>query len=303
METFLFVFGIVANSITVLAGLIAIAGVIWAILGRAQLSVAPQFFQPSVAPHLTMGVSSVGSNPIRALEVNYGLLDDDGKSSKGGDLATRTALSRGETLTVMGYEPGEVSFGAPPREGEYRIEIKPGGGWYLNVQWQSALFPWRRSSRTYAWPPSRRFASEAPKELSGRKEIAFLKGTRTSFVAGGSVAIPARVSRTEAIVATDETFDELAARHKGPIFVAFGPTWQGKWWEDVKRVVDALAVKYGPRVCVLVVNTDECPALSARFETNEVPVFKILREGKVAKSYVGVHSLPDLEREFAAFLS
>src|SRR5690606_22567350 len=104
-------------------------------------------------------------------------------------------------------------------------------------------------------------------------------------------------------VATDVTFDELVAGHKGPVLVAFGPTWQGKWWEDVKRMLDMLAAKYAPRVTVLAVNTDESAALARRFETNEVPVFKILLNGEVAASHTGAHSMPDLESEFAEHLS
>jgi len=302
MEQFLLWFSMVANFITVLAGLLAFAGVVWAILGRAQLAVAPQFFQPSVAPHLTMGVSSVGSNPIRDLEVNYGLLDDNGQSSKGGDLATRITLSRGETVTVVGYEPAELSFGSDPREGEFRVEIKQGGGWYLNVQWQSALFPWRRASRTYSWPPTRRFASESPEELAGRKEIEFLKRTRNPSPASSTRSPDRKIIRSRAILATDRTFDDLVASHNGPVLVGFGPTWQGKVWEDFKRVLDVLPAKHGPRVQVLLVNTDESPGIAEKFAANEVPVVKLLLKGKVVKSSVGARAYPDLEDEFAEFL-
>ncbi len=303
MADFLFWFGLVANSITVIAGLIAIAGVVWAVFGRARLVVAPQFFSPSVAPNLTMGVTSVGSNPVRGLELSVGLLDENGFSMRGDGLPPRATLNRGETVTVMGYDPDETSFGSEPRDDEVRWAIRPGDGWFLTVQWQSPLFPWRRSSRTYAWPPARRFSCELPEELVGRREIRFLKRTRDGslnplspdFVTPLDVGI-------RAIVATDETFDELVAGHKGPVFVGFGPTWQGKWWEDVKRMLDAFAAKYAPRVKVLVVNTDECPSLAERFETNEVPVFKILLRGEVAKSHIGAHSFPELVHEFAKFL-
>jgi len=304
MQDFLFWFGLVANSITVLAGLIAVAGVVWAFLGRARLAVTPQFFIPSVAPSITMAVTSVGSNPIRGLELSVGQLDDNGFSMVGDGLATRPTLNRGETVTVMGYEPEETTFGSEPRDGEFRWGIQPGDGWYLTVQWQSPLFPWRRSSRTYAWPPVRRFACDLPEELSGREEINFLKRTRNQSLNPSSPGFVAPLDvRTRAIVATDETFDDLVARNKGPVLVGFGPTWQGKWWEDIRRMLDAFASKYSPRVKVLVVNIDECPTLAARYATNEVPVFKILLRGEVAKSHVGAHSFPDLEREFSEFLA
>lgn len=304
MQDFLFWFGLVANSITVIAGLIAIPGVGWAILGRARLVVAPQFFHPSVAPNLTMAVTSIGSNPVRGLELSVGLLDDNGFSMRGDGLPARPALNRGETVTVMGYDPDETKFGSEPRDGEFRWELRPGDGWFLTVQWQSPMFPWRRSSRTYEWPPARRFASELPEELAGRKEIRFLKRTRDQSLNPVSPDFVAPLGvRARAILATDETFDELVADHKGIVLVGYGPTWQGRWWEDVRRMLDAFAAKHAPRVKVLVVNTDECPTLVERFATNEVPVFKLFLRGELAKSYTGVHALPDLEREFAEFLN
>lgn len=304
MEDFLFWFGLIANSITVVAGLIAIAGVVWAIFGRARLVVAPQYLSSSIAPTLTIAVSSVGSNPIHGLELSVGQLDDNGFSMKGDGLPTRPTLSRGETVTVMGYDPDETTFGSEPREGEFRWGIQPDGGWFLTVQWQSPLFPWRRVSRTYAWPPSLRFASEPPKELSGRSEIRFLKRTRDQSLNPLSPDfVSPLVSRPRAVVATDETFDQLVAAHSGPVFVGFGPTWQGKWWENVKRMLDSFAAKHSPHSEVLVVNIDECPVLAARFATAELPVFKVLHRGKVAHSYAGAHSLPDLEREFKQYLT
>lgn len=293
----------VANSITVLAGLIAIGGVIWAVFGRARLSVKPQLTHHSLAPNLTLAITSVGSNPVRNLELSGGTLDNNGFSMMGDHIAARAALNRGETLTVIGYEHEEISFGSEPRDGEFRFEIQPGDGWYLNLQWQSPLFPWRRVSRTYAWPPARRFAYDVPEQLAGRSEIRFLKRTQDpslnptlpSFVAPGAGA--------RSTVATDETFDKLVASHKGPVLVAFGPTWQGELWEAVKRMLDTLAAKYSPRVKVLVVNIDESPTLAMRFATNEVPVFKILLNGETAKSHIGANSMPELESEFAEHLS
>lgn len=302
MENFLFWFGLVANAVTVLAGLIAIAGVVWAILGRARLSVTHSIGQ-WLAPSLTVAITSTGSNPVRDLEINAGTLDDNNFSVSGGDLGTRAALNRGEALTVVGYEPREYSFGSGPRNGEFRFEIRPGEGFYVNVQWRSPVFPWRRSSRTYSWPPTRRYSSEAPKELKGRNEIRFLKRTRDAALDRTSPSFVARRrANAQAIVATDESFDGLVAGHKGPVVVGFGPTWQGKGWEDVQRVLDAFAARYAPRVKVLVVNVDLCPALAVRYDNDVVPIFRVFVEGKVAKSHDGAPLLPELERKFAEYL-
>lgn len=294
-------FGRVANVITVLAGAIAFAGVVSEVLGRARLSVTHQFLS-SVAPSLTMVVSSTGSSPVRDLVLNVGRLDENGFSMIGDGCPAPATLSRGEAVSVMGYEPEEVRFGSPPRVRECRFPIGAGEGWFLTVQYQSPIRRWRRSSRTYAWLPERRFACDVPEELTGRKEIKFLERTRDPALnpmLPNFAAPPDR--RTRAIVATDETFDQLASVHHGPVLVGFGPTWQGKWWEDAKRVLDVFAGRHA-QVKVLVVDTDKCPGLAERFATNEVPVFKVLLKGEVAKSYVGVHAFPDLEREFGEFL-
>lgn len=302
MQEFVFWFGLVANAITVLAGIIAIAGVVWAILGRARLSVT-HWLSPGLAPSLTLTVTSTGSNPLHDLELSVGTLDDNGFAMMGDGAGRRTTLSRGEALSVVGYETREISFGSEARDGEVRFEIQRGHGFYLNVQWRSPLFPWRRSSRTYAWPPLRRFASQMPEELTGRKELAFLRRTQDPALnptLPGFVAPSNKLAR--ALEASDETFDALVEGHRGPVLVAFCATWQGQWWEDLRRMLDSFAVRHSPRVKVLVVRIDQCPHLAERFTIDVLPAFKFLREGEVVKSHGGVGSLPELELEFAEHL-
>lgn len=53
---------------------------------------------------------------------------------------------------------------------------------------------------------------------------------------------------------------------------------------------------------MLVVNTDESPALAERFATDEIPVFKLFREGEEVRSYSGSHAFPDLVKVFAPLL-
>lgn len=305
MEDFPFWFGQVANAVTILAGLIAIAGVVWALRGRARIAVTPQFFSPFLARSLTLAISSVGSNPVRDVELVVGTVNADGFSMRGDGLPARSALNRGETLTVVGYETGEVIYADGPREGEFRWEFGEGEGWFLNVQWQSPLFPWRRLSRTYVWAPSRRFASQMPEVLSGRAELRFLRRAHDQSLNPMSPGfVPLPVTGVRATLATDETFDdELAQAREDHVLVGFGPTWQGKSWRDVKRILDAFANKHAAQMKVLAVNIDESPALATRFETNEVPVFKVIRGGEVVRSHVGVLSLTDLESEFSDFIA
>jgi len=288
----------VANLVTVVAGVIAVLGVVWAVSGRSKLDVIPQIDLPSPAPSLRVTITSAGNSPVRDLEINVGDLLDNGMSMSGGDLAQVESLSRGKTFTILGFDPAETSFGSPPGSLERLYEVAPGNGFYLNLQWQSPLFPWRRTSRTYVWTPELRYACALPLRLRGRRETDFIRrSTRPSpgVEIGDRRALSWPVRR--AVLADDETFDQLVALRGRPAFVAFGASWQVKLWRDVGWMMNSFASRH-PRLNVLLVSTDQCPELANRFSTNVVPVFKMIKNGRVLHSYSGQHSLPELESQF-----
>lgn len=296
MDTFLFWFGIVANGITVLAGLIAIAGVVWAVLRRAQVDLSA-YISPSFVPEITFSVNSVGSNPVRDVQFMLGTLDDNGFSMRGDGARPATELARGHGLQVVGYEKGEHKFSSSPRDTESRWALHPGDGMFLNVTWQSPLFPWRRTSRTFVWKPRQRYAQAAPRLLKGQREAAFLKQTRDPALNPTSPGFVAPVSALPKVLgATDETFDGLIAAHAGSTLVALGATWQGEMWENAKRMLQSLAQEH-ENVRVIVVDVDLCPVLASRFGTEVLPSFKLLSKGGVVKSHDGLLGLPDLERK------
>lgn len=298
----MFWFGMVANSITVLAGIIAIGGVVWAVLGRGRMSVTSQM-SPGLAPYLHLTVTSTGSNPLHDVELVIGALDRNGFSMRGDGAARRPTLSRGEAIQIIGYEPAGLTFGSPARDGEVRFAIEHEEGFYVTAQWRSPLFPWRRASRTYAWAPQHRFASEQPVELRGRKELAFLRHAQDPSLnptLPNFTAPPESSAR--AIVVTDDTFEEMLGNRSAPTVVAFGATWQGQWWEDVKRMLDLFADRHAPRVRVLVVNVDQCPALNERFAVDVLPTFKVFHRTQIIASKEGVTSLPEFEEEMGPLI-
>ncbi|KAA9108051.1 thioredoxin domain-containing protein [Microbacterium rhizomatis] len=296
------IFGFVANLITVIAGALAIAGVIWAYLGRAKLGVTSHV-GPGPMPTMTLTLTSVGANPVRSLQLSAGTLDENGFSMRGDGAGNRPSLERGQVMSVIGYEPAVTRFGSPEREDERRLPLEHGNGFYVTVQWQSPLFPWRRASRTYSWPPQRRVASEGALRLTGRKEIAFLERARDQSLNPHSPSFePPQAVAARAISATDDTFDGLLTGHRGPVLVGFGPTWQGQWWEDVKRMLDAFAAKHMPKVRVLVVDVDRCPKLADRFDTKLLPNFKVFSKSEIVASHDGDLTLPALEDAFKAVL-
>lgn len=302
-ESFVLWFGMVANTVTVVAGLIAIGGVVWAIRGRARMSVA-SMVSPGLAPYLHLTVASTGAGPLRDVHLVVGTLDSNGFSMRGDTAARRSALTSVDAIQIIGYESTELTFASPARENEYRFIIEQDQGLYLTVQWNSPLFPWRRASRTYVWMPHQRFASEHPSELTGSAEAVFLKRTRDPALdptLPGYSAPPA--GRVNAMVATDDSFEESLRTHVGPVLVAVGAMWQGRWWQDVKRVLDLFAHKHSPKVRVIVVNIDQCPRLAERFEITTFPTFMVFKEQAVVGALEGTRSLPELEQELHPFLA
>jgi hypothetical protein len=296
-------FGFVANVITVVAGLVAIAGVVWAILGRARLTI-DAVVSPGPTPGLTVRISSTGSNPLHDIELAVGSLDDNGFAMWGDGAGKRSALNRGESLTVIAYEDGATSFGSPPFEGEHRHALKRGEGFYLNVQWRSPLFPWRRKSVTLSWPPALRFASRQPRALRGRAESTFFQRAhdpRNNSERPGFTR--PKWAPPRATVATDESFGALIAEHKGPVLVAFGAAWQGDFWSDTQLMLDAFAATYAPKTKVLIVTVEHCPVTASKFASSTFPHFKVFRGGTVVAAHDGAGSMLAVEAGLAPYLT
>lgn len=300
MDSFDLWFGRIANGLTILAAVIAIAGVVWAVRSRARLGVR-SMRSPGLVPSLTLIVTSDGSNPVRNLELIAGSLTPSGFSMVGGDVATLSELGSGETVLVEAFDPQQTTFSDGARPNERRWEISSDEGFYLQARWQHSLLPWRHASRTYAWTTPRRFGDEDPEMLHGRAERAFLKRTQDPAL---NPTLPSFIAPTRegATVATDETFDAIVSAYPGVTIVGFGQTWQGEHWFAVRRVLDVFAARNSRNVRVLIVNVDEAPALSSRFNTNIVPTFKALLDGKVVAERDGILSYRDLEATFARFI-
>lgn len=298
MESFMFWFSFMANIVTVLAGLIAIAGVAWAIAGRAKLVFRVSVW-PSLTPALNLVATSSGSTPVRNATISYGAVDDNGFSMWGSGDPVSNPLERGSSLLVDAFDEGTTHFGSPARTDEFRIALQRGEGLFVTIQWQSPLFPWRRQSVTYAWPPHLRFAGADPDRLTGRAEIKFLERTRDPKRNSRAGGTPAKVL---AQPATDTTFDALVQAHSGPIVVGLAPSWQEEFWEDVQRMLEAFAVKHAPRVKVLTVTTDENPVLADRYTAGVFPHFVVLRGVTLRAAKDGVTTMADLETAFSEHL-
>ena len=245
--------------------------------------------------------SSIGSNPVRNLELVAGTLTPDGFAIAGGPIATRAELNRVESLLVEVFDSAQTHFTDAPRENEYRRGIMPGAGMYVTAKWRSPLLPWRRTSRTYAWTTARRYAGEEPETLKGRAELIFLKASQDQAL---NPHLPgfSPPNRMAALVATDETFDDLLQKNEGVTLVGFGPTWQGDLWVHARFVLDTLAVRREGKVQVLIVHTDESTTIATRYNVDVVPTFKLFRSGEMIASHDGLCSFKDLDSLLAKYL-
>lgn len=203
-------------------------------------------------------------------------------------------LNRGESVTVSVFDAEHTAFSGASLGSEIRIAIAPDAGVYVTVQWQSPLRPWRQSSRTYAWPPVRRYSGKEPEVLTGASEVRFLKKTRddTLNIRSSGYIRPAD-ERVRAKAAEDTNFDELIAAASGTVLVCLASWAAG--WDDAKRVIDAFATEYADRVAVLMVDIVDSSDLTARFEVTEIPHFAVLVDGRVVKTQTGVRSFAKLE--------
>lgn len=298
MNDFMFWFSFVANVITILAGLIAIAGVGWAASSKAKLTFRTSV-GASLTPTLNLVASSIGSNPVRNPTVSYGAVDDNGFSMWGTGEPVSNPLNRGASISVYAFDEATTHFGSPARPDEIRAPLKRGDGLFITFQWQSPLFPWLRKSVTYAWPPRLRFAGAQPARLTGRAEIKFLERTRDpklNLVSGGPTMT------TYSQTATDGTFNAIVSAHSGAVVIGLAPSWQGEFWEDIQRMLNAFAAKYSPKVKVLTVTTDENPVLADHYTADVLPRFVVLRGGQLLATQDGASSMADLESAFIEHL-
>ena len=101
---------------------------------------------------------------------------------------------------------------------------------------------------------------------------------------------------------TDQTFDADVLQSDVPVLVDFWAPWCGPC-KAMLPIMEELEQEYSGKLKIVKMNVDENGDVPGRFSVMSIPTFLIVKDGKVASSFVGARSKADMKKELDAVLS
>jgi len=95
------------------------------------------------------------------------------------------------------------------------------------------------------------------------------------------------------VILSESNFQGSVLDSSKPVLVDFWAAWCGPC-NHMTPVVEEIAQEHEDRFVVGKVNTDEENALALKYNISSIPAFLFFKDGKVAKSVVGVQSKDSL---------
>ena len=101
---------------------------------------------------------------------------------------------------------------------------------------------------------------------------------------------------------SDQSFDNEVLKSPVPVLVDFWAPWCGHC-RMLAPIIEEIAKEYNGKVKVAKLNTDENPAVAAKFRISAIPALLFFRSGQVVDQLVGVHPKPEIKTLLEKILS
>jgi len=108
--------------------------------------------------------------------------------------------------------------------------------------------------------------------------------------------------KSEPIVLTDATFDQLIRTSNVPVLVDFWAVWCGPC-RMVAPIVDEISKEYEGKLKVLKLNTDENPDVAGKYRIMGIPTLMFFKNGQTVDQVVGAVPKAQLKTKVDALLT
>jgi thioredoxin 1 len=100
---------------------------------------------------------------------------------------------------------------------------------------------------------------------------------------------------------TEQDFDEIIQKSKGPVLIDFWAEWCGPC-KMLTPVIEELAAEYGETVKIAKVNVDQEPNLAARYGIRSIPTIILFKAGEIVEQMVGMQAKEALKAKLDSLL-